>query len=247
MRKILIVIVAFTFLSSAGKAQLWKLRRYEITAAIGTTQYYGDIGGFSQGENALGFKDFTFQNTRINISSSLKYRIIDDFSARLSLAFGTFHSVDTKGSNENRGFESSTMFFEPTIIGEYYFIRNSGDNSFLLLKGRGDVFRSFFSMLDVYGFAGIGGRAYKVTPNDELAPHATKTGGFTAVIPGGVGVNLVYSSYVSFGLELGFRYSFSDYVDGYTSDYSKSNDVYHFLNFTFTYRIKTGQKGMPGL
>jgi hypothetical protein len=244
MRKILIILVVFTFLPFAGNAQLWKLRRFELTAGIGTTQYYGDIGGFSQGENALGLKDFTFQNTRLNISTTLKYRILDDLSARVNLAVGSFHSIDSNGSNENRGFESSTAFYEQAIIAEYYFIRNAGDNSYSLMKGNGGANQSFFSMLDFYGFAGIGGLAYNVEPNDELAPHVTKTSGFTAVIPGGVGVNLVYSSYVSFGLELGFRYSFSDDVDGYTSSYSQSNDVYHFLNFTFTYKIKTGKKGM---
>jgi hypothetical protein len=246
MRKILVIIAAFTLLSLAGNAQLWKLRRYEFTTGIGTTQYYGDIGGYSQGENARGFKDFTFQNTRININTSLKYRILDDLSARINFALGAFHSTDTKGSNEERGYESSTLFFEPAVICEYYFIRNAGDNNYSLLKGNGNGSRSFFSMLDFYTFAGLGGLVYNVEPNDELAPYVTSTCGLTAVIPGGVGVNLVYSGYVSFGLEFGIRYSFSDNVDGYSSDYSTSNDVYHFLNFTFTYKIKTKQKGMPG-
>jgi hypothetical protein len=246
MRNILIIIIVFYFVSYEGNAQLWKLKRIELSAEIGTTQYYGDIGGYSQGENAFGLKDFTFQNTGINIGTSLKYRILDDLSGRINLAFGSFHSTDSEGSNESRGFESSTLFFEPSIIGEYYFIRNAGDNSYSLLKGKGGTLNSFFSMLDFYAFAGIGALAYKVKPNDELASQVTQSTGFTAVIPGGVGLNLVYSRNFSFGLELGFRYSFSDNVDGYSSSYSRSNDVYHFLDLTFTYKIKTGQKGMKG-
>jgi len=114
-----------------------------------------------------------------------------------------------------------------------------------MMKGKGRGFQSFFSMLDVYTFAGIGGLSYKVKPNDKLTPLATRTGGFCAVIPAGVGVNMIYSSYTNFGLELGGRYPFSDNIDGYTSIYSKSNDVYYFLNFTFTYKIKTGKNGLP--
>lgn len=239
------IIVALSFLSTAANAQLWKLRRYEATAGLGTTQFYGDIGGFSRGENLLGIKDFTFHNTRINMSASFRYRFLDDVSARLDLRFGLFHSTDVRGSNENRGFESSTFFFEPALIGEYYFIKNTGENSFLMMKGKGRGFQSFFSMLDVYAFAGFGGLSYKVKPNDKLTPLATRTSGFCAVIPAGVGVNMIYSSYINFGLELGGRYPFSDNIDGYTSIYSKSNDVYYFLNFTFTYKIKTGRNGLP--
>ena len=245
MRKFLIITVAIFSMSSITNAQLWKLRRYEVTAGIGATQFFGDIGGFSKGDNLLGFKEITFRQTRINLSTAVKYRILDDVSVRLNLAFGYFHATDVRGSNVERGFESRTMFFEPSFLGEYYFIKNKGENSFLLIKGKGNGLHSFLSMLDFYVFTGFGGLSYNVSPNNLLAPQATKTSGFTAVIPAGLGVNMIYASYFNFGLELGGRYSFSDNLDGYTSPHSKSNDVYYFLNFVFTYKIKTGKNGLP--
>jgi hypothetical protein len=245
MRKILVSIFLLILLSSVSSAQLWKLRRYEVTGGIGTTQFFGDIGGFSKGKNLLGFKDITFRQTRMNLSTSVKYRILDDVSVRLNLALGSFHSTDARGSNVDRGFESRTLFFEPSLIGEYYFIKNKGENSFLLMKGKGSGIQSFFSMFDCYAFAGLGGLLYKVRPNQLMAPSTTKTSGFCAVIPAGVGVNFIYSSYFNFGLELGGRFPFSDNIDGYTSIYSRSNDVYYSLNLTFTYRIKTGKNGLP--
>ncbi len=245
MRKFVMIIVALFFLSPISNAQLWKLRRYELTAGIGTTQFFGDIGGFSRGENFLGLKDFSFRHTRINFSPSMKYRIIDDVTVRLNLAFGYFHSTDVRGSNESRGFESTTRFFEPAVIGEYYFIKSPGENSFLFMTGDRTVLQSLFSSLDLYVFTGFGGLLYKVRPNDLLAPMVIKTKGFSAVIPLGVGVNLIYSTNINFGLEFSGRYSFSDNIDGYTSQYSKSNDIYYFLNFTFTYKIKTGENGLP--
>jgi hypothetical protein len=245
MKKFLLLIFTAFFLSQIADAQLWKLRRYELTAGLGTTQFFGDIGGFPRGKNILGFKDITFKHTRFNINTNFKYRILDDVNARVNLTFGYFHSTDVRGSNENRNFESQTFFFEPAIIGEYYFIKSSGENSFLFMKGKGSGSRSIFPSLDFYVFTGFGGLSYKVTPNEMLAPHATKTNGFTAVIPAGIGVNMTYSSYFNFGVELGGRYSFSDAIDGYTSPYSKSNDIFYTLNFTFTYKIKTGQNGLP--
>ena len=72
-----------------------------------------------------------------------------------------------------------------------------------------------------------------------------KKSGFTAVIPVGIGVNLLFKPEYNLGVELGGRYSFSDYLEGYTSQYSSSNDVYYFLNVTFTYKITTNAKGWP--
>jgi hypothetical protein len=245
MRKWLLILVLFSLATSAVDAQLWKLRRYEVTAGIGTTQFFGDIGGYSNGKNILGLKDITFRHTRMNINTGIRYRILDNLSAKLSLAFGFFHSTDARGSNIERGFESRTLFFEPALMGEYYFIKNKGENSFLLIKGKGGGVQSFFSMLDIYGFTGVGGISYKVKPNDLLAAHAAKTGGFSAIIPAGVGVNMIYSANFNFGLEIEGRYSFSDNIDGYTSLLSKSNDIYYSLNFIVTYKLRTNDKGFP--
>jgi hypothetical protein len=245
MKKLLLTLAIFLFLYAGADAQLWKLRRYEISAAVGTTQLYGDIGGYTKGENALGFKDISISQTRFNFMAGFRYRVAEKISLKLNLAFGSFYSSDVTGSNEGRGFKSTTTFFEPTISGEYYFIKNKNENSYLVMnKGKGG-FKNILSKLDLYAFTGIGGLSFKVHPNDPLAAMNQKTSGFTPVIPLGVGVNLNYSSYVNFGVELSSRFTFSDYVDGYTSAYSKSNDLYHFINFTFTYKLKTGMNGWP--
>jgi hypothetical protein len=69
--------------------------------------------------------------------------------------------------------------------------------------------------------------------------------GFNLVIPGGIGTTLIYSPNLNFGAEIGARYAFTDYLDGYTSQFSKANDVYYFLNLTVTYKLKTGPRGLP--
>ena len=245
MKKILIVISILFLFTSAGKAQLWKLKRYELTVGLGTTQFYGDIGGYSQGKNILGIKDFTFHNTSFNFSADFGYKIKENISARLNMAIGYFHSADIVGSNDQRGFESETFFFEPALIGEYYFIKSKRENDYAFLKGKRTTFQSFISLLDCYVFTGIGGLSYKVTPNNKLKPLATKLNGFAPIVPLGIGVKMIYSPTLSFGIEWSARFAFSDNVDGYTSVYSKSNDRYHLFNFRVTYKINTGAKGLP--
>ena len=114
------------------------------------------------------------------------------------------------------------------------------------MKGLKDVPQpSLFSMLDFYAFTGFGGLSYTIKPNDKLAPMVSDKSGVTGIIPVGVGVNFIYSTLFNFGIELCRRFTFSDNIDGYTSQYSKTNDSYSFLNFNFTYKIKTIEKKNP--
>jgi len=182
---------------------------------------------------------------RFDLNANLKYRITQTLNIRLSFSSGLLHATDIRGSNENRGFSSSTLIFEPSLIGEFYFIKNKAEDSYLFTKGDKPGLYGFLKSLDFYVFTGIGGLGYSVNGNNALEKSGIKSGGFTPVIPVGVGSTLIFSPNFNFGVELNYRYSFSDHLDGYTSQYSSSNDVYYFLNFTITYKMKTGANGLP--
>jgi hypothetical protein len=243
MKRSFLVIILFCLVAQISEAQLWKMKRWEIQFGTGPSFFFGDIGGFSRSKNLLGFKDISYRQTMFDINTSLKYRLSRTFNTKLSLSYGFLHGVDLRGSNENRAFEASTSIFEPALIWEYYFIKNRYESSYLFLKGKG--FWTMLSSLDFYLFAGIGGVNYSVRGNDALVNHGMKTGGFSTVIPGGIGATLIYSPNFNFGVELGGRYAFTDYLDGYTSQYSSANDVYYFLNFTVTYKLKSSPSGLP--
>jgi hypothetical protein len=246
MKRSLVAVILLCLITQVSKTQeLWKQKRYEAIVGIGTSQFFGDIGGFTKTENILGLKDISFKQTRFNINVALNYRILKQVSAKLSLTYGMFHATDERGSNEARSLEARTSFFEPALIGEYFFIKSEKENSYLFGKGRRTKFRTIMSSLDIYAFTGIGGLSYNVKGNEKLKAFGMKTSGFTAVIPAGIGLNLLIMPEYNFGLELGGRYAFSDYLDGYSSQYSRSNDVYYFFNFTFTYKIRTGRNGLP--
>ncbi len=249
MRRSILFILLFSLFFSLSEvqssAQLWKMRRYELVAGIGPSFFFGDVGGFSQSENWLGLKDITFKQTRIDLNLSFKYRVSQRFNARASFTYGLFHATDIRGSNENRDFEASISGFEPALIGEYYFLKNKSETSYLFTRGKGTRSRSLFKSLDFYAFTGIGGFVYSIKPNENLEMTGLDTKGFATIIPVGIGTTLIYSPDINFGLELGGRYAFSDFIDGYTSQYSSSNDVYYFFNFTFTYKLKTGPRGFP--
>jgi hypothetical protein len=210
------------------------------------SQFFGDVGGYTPGENALGLKDIIIDQTSYNINGQLKYRIAERVAAKVSLTYGSLHASDAKGSNEGRELEAVTSIFEPALMAEYYFKKSQNMNSYLYQRGRRSRFRNFFSTMDIYAFTGFGGVKFNVTPNEALLERGLPTSGFAAIVPAGVGVSVSMTRDYNLGIELGGRYAFSDYLDGYTSQYSKSNDVYYFLNFTFTYKILTsGKSGLP--
>lgn len=214
-------------------------------AGFGPSQFFGDVGGFSRSKNILGLKDMTFLQTRFDINGSVKFRVARTVNARISMTYALMHATDERGSNEGRDYEASMSFLEPAVIGEYYFIKNLAENSYLFVRGKQNFIKELLTSLDFYAFTGVGGLSYNVKGNDALIEKGMETSGFCTVVPVGVGATLIFSPNLNFGVEFGGRYAFSDYLDGYTSQYSKANDVYYFLNATISYKLKTGPHGLP--
>jgi len=49
------------------------------------------------------------------------------------------------------------------------------------------------------------------------------------------------------GFELGGRFTLTDYLDAFTSQWSKANDFYYFATFHIIYKLDTSRKGWPVL
>jgi hypothetical protein len=245
MKRYILAILLFLLIIPCSEAQMWKKKRYEIILGAGPTQFFGDVGGFTQGTNWAGIKDLSFTQSSFNANLGLNYRTTRRFTTRFNLSYGSLRASDVKGSNEDRGFVVTTSIIEPTLIGQFYLSRKRSERSFMMQKTTGGVFGGFFKAMSLYAFTGAGGLYYNVKPNDKLQERTTVTNGWTAVIPVGIGGSIYYNPNLCFGFEFGGRYSFTDNLDGYTSQYSNSNDVYYFLNFTIGFRLKSSSKGLP--
>jgi hypothetical protein len=248
MKRSVLIILAFLLVVPFSQGQLWRMRPWEVEAGVGPSFFFPDIGGFSRGKNLLGLRDMNYRQTRFDINAGVRYRLTRRLNAKINLAGGLLHAIDTRGSNEGRRFEASTTFYEAALLGEFYFIKNKAETSYLFLKGKSRrPLITLLTSLDLYAFAGAGELYYSVKGNEALEALGLETGGFTPVIPGGIGATLIYNPNLNFGIELGGRYTFTDFLDGYTSQYSEANDVYYFLNFTVIYKLKSGPHGLPRL
>jgi hypothetical protein len=150
MRRYILVILIFCLSVPISQAQLWKMRRWETVVCVGPSFFFGDIGGFSPTKNILGIRDLTYLQTRFDINGNFKFRITRSINARVGLTYALLRANDERGSNEDRAFNATTSIFEPTVIGEYYFIKNMAENSYLFVKGKGRFIFELIKSLDFY-------------------------------------------------------------------------------------------------
>lgn len=250
MKRSIFAFILFCCISQISDGQLWKMRRWEAKLGVGPSFSFPDIGGYSIGDNYFGFKDLSYRQTRFNINGNIKYRFSRTANARLSLTYAMLHATDIRGSNEGREYEANTSLFEPALLCEYYFIKNKYESSYLFMRGKS--LWALLSSLDFYAFTGVGGASFSVKGNDALIergisqPGSTDFAGFSLVVPAGIGATLVYNPNLNLGVEFTGRWANTDYLDGFDPPtVSKVNDVYYFLNFTVTYKLKTTAKGWP--
>jgi opacity protein-like surface antigen len=254
-RGIIIFLLAFLFVS-ATHAQRWKLKRFEVIAGLGTANVFGDVGGASEVETWGGLKDYRLKDTRPSINLGARYRLTEEQSVKFNLTTGIGSGTDEGSINglnpieENRRtYKFTTILVEPSLQYEYYFLSEDRNlRSSAIYSRRGMV--NSFSMLSLYGFAGVGGVLFAPsiegeTPVEPDKETLTNSAGFTAVIPVGVGVKYVLTSNMSLNLEAGRRFTFTDNLDGLTTVYSKSNDVYYFGTLSVVYKLTTTRRGIP--
>jgi hypothetical protein len=245
---LLTLLVLFIF-CDISYGQKWKLRRYEIGGGIGVNQLFGDIGGSASSKNLFGLKDINLNETRYGFNALARYKVHPKHSVKASL-HGGIAKGDDKKSHNNRGRSYSAFLFEFSGQYEYYIIqeekafRSSG-----MYSRRGML--NNYSHYALYGFAGLGvvySNSKHKYPLPPLPKDIYKSGGnYGVVIPFGIGTKFIIDSRYSLNAEFGYRYTFSDYIEGYSNTDSKYNDIYYFLDFTLTYRLKTTTRNLPAI
>ena len=241
------VLLMIFSLPSGMYAQKWKLRRYEGVFGVGFNSYFGDIGGSASTENLFGIKDISIKSTRPSFYLGARYKIRENVSVKMNFNYGFISGNDEGSKNNDRGFQFSSQIFEPSIQAEYSIIsEEQRARSNALFNKRGMI--NNFSQINLYLYAGIGAVKHITKPNDAMMAsvnydpdHST----FGIVFPIGLGLKYVLNQSWSVGAEFGVRWTFTDMLDAYTSQWSKANDLYYLGVINGIYRIKTSREGYP--
>lgn len=227
------VLLLIPFLVTA-QSQKWKRMRYEWVAAIGASNFLGELGGANQiGTNY--FRDLNISMTRPALSLGMRYKL-SDYSAIKSAFYYARLRGDDKLTEEpfrrsrNLNFRSPVIEFNTQF--ELSFRRESVGSRYKVrrIKGRGKKANDLYA----YGFAGLGifwfnpheklnGTWYALHPlhteGEGLVPTRRNYHRLQVCIPVGIAAKYAVNPLLSIGVEFGLRKTFTDYIDDVSTTY----------------------------
>jgi opacity protein-like surface antigen len=232
------VLIIVLLLPLTSFSQRWKLRRTEVIVGLGGTDYNGDIekrSGFP------GFKTIDLSYIRPNIGIGGRYRLTERQSIKGNLTFAYLEGSDEGTANEgSRDFAFITSLYEFNLQYEYSLIPENNPVNYSLGK-LWDGLRSNNANLNTYLFAGLGGSYFKPVPKANMEGHEdfTENKNLSLVLPVGAGIKYPITRNIFLGFEIGRRFTTTDYIDGYTSEYSNWPDSYYFSQLNVVLKIDT--------
>ncbi len=249
----LLLVILTCYIDCFG--QRWKLDRYEVHFGIGTTDIFGQIGGSATENNLYGLKDIRIGDTGPSFYLATRYKLTAETAVKLNLIYGHGDGSDAGSVNAVRDYSYSTNLFELSVQYEYYFLRD--ERKFRpsnLFNRRGMI--NNYSVVSSYLFLGAGGvyfdpklhlneKEYIINNQNKQVEFISGYSKLTPVIPVGVGIKMALSKTWSVGFELGRRFTFSSYLEGINTIYSKAKDTYYFGVFNLIYKLETDRNGIP--
>jgi hypothetical protein len=229
----------FPVFSGPALSQRWRPTPYEIFSGLGAANYFGDIGGTDSENDWLGLKNLDIARSRPGFVMGVRYFPYRRFAVNGTLSMGWLSGTDEGWRNENRGYIFNTAIVEPSGRIEYYPMRDETIASGVNRRGLRRIYPTFSG----YVFAGAGAAFYMVSTNDLLEARQEREGirhgMVTMVLPAGFGVKFGINQQFYIGFESGVRYTFSDYLDGFSTSLSKSNDWYYLTTLQVVYKLQS--------
>ncbi len=219
-------------------SQRWKLGRFEIVYGIGTSNYFGDIGGGEEHHN-WSPADLDFKYTRPVVSVGCRYRMKEKVSVKAYLNYVNIYGSDVNSINDSRFYSFSSNLIELYGHVEYDLI---SAKQFMNYSSRGVRYglQKFNSSINVYTFVGLGGMFFFTKAKDNLASSERFVDNkhIALGIPLGFGVRYPLNNRLFVGFEFGGRFTTTDYLDGFSPKVSNAVDMYYISVINISYKLK---------
>jgi opacity protein-like surface antigen len=237
-----ILLSCLLIVSTLGFSQQWKLSRSSYTYGVGISNYFGDIGGASKAD-ASPFADLDLAYSRPVLAVGFYYKLYERIAVKGNLSYANIHGSDANSQNANRNYTFTTNMVELNGHVEYHILKEMQMVSYSKMSMRGKV-NKFNVGINLYVFAGIGGAYFKPKAKDNLTeePRFNDSKNLALVFPVGLGIKYPLTSITSIGLELGGRFTTTDYIDGFSTESSTSNDIYYFTVINVSTKIKRSKR-----
>lgn len=219
----LVTFLIFGFYSICLQAQ------YELDAGIqlGGANYLGEIGGGAD-EGRSFLLDMNLEQTDFAISGFFRYGINRNVAIKFSASYARIGGADSLSENPariGRNLSFRTDLIEAAVVGEYVFYQNR------------DIFPNAQDQIKfrTYGFAGLGLLLYypfAKQNEDWFSLRPLQTEGrenaystATLILPLGGGIDFSFQKKFRLGLEVGYRISFTDYLDDISTDFAFAEEL----------------------
>lgn len=214
------------------QSSYWKTHRQEISGGFGIANFLGELGG----RNEIGSPfvwDLEFSQTRPAVSLAYRYYVARKMALRTTFGYGILAGNDnltTELFRNNRNLNFKTDLFELSVALEFHMFSEELGHVYDLRGVKGTK----SSRVGFYAFVGVGGIYFdpKAQFNNawvKLRPIGTEGQGlpggadpysnFSVSIPMGFGLRKALSRQWSYGLELQYSKTFTDYIDDVSGNY----------------------------
>lgn len=217
----------------------WKQTRNEFSFGIGASNFLGELGGKDEIGKDLSPRDLEISETKYVLNAGWRYFVQKNMCVKTSLYYGMVSGDDalTKEPFRNgRNLSFKSPIYEISAIYEYHVIAEKQGR---LYKVRGTKGTLAF-IVGMYPFLGIGAIYYNPKAFYEgkwvkLQPLGTEGQGIkegtkkysriSYCIPMGIGFRYSINQQMGLGMELGFRKTFTDYIDDVSTEYYDKEEI----------------------
>ena len=219
----LIIILLYGY--SSAQVYNWKRLRYEGYVGLGATNFMGDVGIRKQG----GVTEYVWINPqaiRYVVQAGGRMALDPRQKIRANLAIGMLYNDDRYGDWPERLLQFRTPIVELSGMYEYYIIREQKKRNRYKWLNLPKKIR--YRIPPTYLFAGVSAiyfnpQAYTKGKWHNLHPLHTEGQGLpgynkhysriAVAFPVGFGVKFKISPFRSIGVEAGWRFAITDYID----------------------------------
>ena len=249
-------LVVVLFASIASVSAQYSM---DFGVSVGASNYVGDVGGSGR-NGGIGVQPkpwlLDMNLTKTNISAGGFYRLnfTRNIAAKLAVNFVRIAGADSLSGIKTqiaRNLSFRTDIFEASLTTEYYFYtaKNISRRSNYRINF-GSYFFAGAGAAFFYPHAQYNNQWYSLRPlQTEGVDNAYDV--MTVVVPMGVGANFTFNNELKLGIEFGYRFTFTDYLDDISTRYAPESELPFRESITLANRseeaFRRGDSELEGL
>lgn len=217
----------------------WKQARNEFCFGIGPSNFLGELGGKDAIGKDMSPRDLEMSETKYVLNAGWRFFVQKNMCIKTSLYYGVVSGDDAltlEPFRHGRNLSFKSPIYELSAIYEYHILTEKQGRIYKVRGTKG----SMAFMVGAYPFLGIG--AFYFSPKglyngkwEDLQPLSTEGQGLkegtkpyskiSYCIPMGIGFRYSLSQQMGLGMELGFRKTFTDYIDDVSTEYYNNDEI----------------------